>query len=153
MERIEKHFTATGVVLDGRGRTLLIKHKKLGIWLCPGGHIEPNETPDEAVLREIWEETGVKCCILPNGECHEFADRAAAFLATPRHVLLEDIGFTGKHMHVDLVYYCLAESGEPIANQRETAGIGWFTKEQLTAIHTYENVRSILIHAIETCGQ
>jgi len=149
---MEQHFSATGVVLDGRGKTLLIFHKKLGIWLCPGGHMEPGETPDEAVLREIWEETGVRCRILPNGEHHEFADRAARFLATPRHVLLEDIGFTGQHRHIDLVYYCLAEEGKLTANERETGGIGWFTAEQVKSLHTYENIRSILLHAIEICG-
>ena len=38
----------------------LIKHKKLTTWLCPGGHIDPDEAVHEAAEREFWEETGVK---------------------------------------------------------------------------------------------
>src|SRR5690606_18869145 len=42
-----------------RGRVLLHRHRKLGLWLPPGGHVEPGELPDEAAVREVLEETGV----------------------------------------------------------------------------------------------
>ena len=54
-----RHFTATGFVVH-EGATLLHWHPKVKMWLPPGGHIEPNEDPVEAALREIEEETGVK---------------------------------------------------------------------------------------------
>jgi 8-oxo-dGTP pyrophosphatase MutT (NUDIX family) len=38
---------------------LLIKHKRLGVWLPPGGELEPDETPLEAAARELREETGL----------------------------------------------------------------------------------------------
>lgn len=41
------------------GRVLLILHRRLGHWLPPGGEIEPGETPAEAALRELREETGL----------------------------------------------------------------------------------------------
>ena len=46
------------------GETALHWHR-LGLWLPPGGHIEPNEDPIQAVLREIEEETGVEALIVP----------------------------------------------------------------------------------------
>src|SRR5258708_915119 len=52
-------YTAAGMLLID-GKVLLVKHKKLGIWLNPGGHIEPNELPHLAAEREYFEETGVK---------------------------------------------------------------------------------------------
>jgi len=52
-------FVATAYVVRG-GKTLLLKHKKLGMWLPPGGHIDEGETPDEAALREVREETGLE---------------------------------------------------------------------------------------------
>ena len=42
------HFTATGFVFNESGKILMIKHKKLGVWLPPGGHIDENELPCKA---------------------------------------------------------------------------------------------------------
>lgn len=55
------HFTASAFVLSaGGGELLLIAHRKLGMWLQPGGHIEATDLdPTEAALRELREETGV----------------------------------------------------------------------------------------------
>ena len=55
------HFTASGFVVSADlSRLLLILHERLGRWLQPGGHIEPDdEDVDAAVLREITEETGL----------------------------------------------------------------------------------------------
>lgn len=46
------------------GRIILVKHRKLGIWLAPGGHIEENELPHLAAEREFFEETGVAATVL-----------------------------------------------------------------------------------------
>ena len=45
-------------------KVLLIHHKKLDIWIPPGGHIDENETPDEALEREIMEELNLNIEIL-----------------------------------------------------------------------------------------
>ncbi len=42
------------------GKVLLHRHRKLGTWLPPGGHIEKDELPDDAAVREVGEETGVR---------------------------------------------------------------------------------------------
>ena len=52
------HVTASGIVVGRRG-TVLHRHKRLGIWMQPGGHIDPGERPDEAALREAVEELGL----------------------------------------------------------------------------------------------
>jgi 8-oxo-dGTP pyrophosphatase MutT (NUDIX family) len=55
------HFTASAFVLcPERRRLLLIRHPKLGRWLQPGGHIEPDDSSCQtAAAREVREETGV----------------------------------------------------------------------------------------------
>ena len=50
------------VVTDGQGRLLMIKrgHEPgAGLWSIPGGRIEPGETDAEALVREMFEETGL----------------------------------------------------------------------------------------------
>jgi len=50
---------ATGLVFDGTGRVLLARHSNGGVWVAPGGAIDPDESPADAVVRELWEETGL----------------------------------------------------------------------------------------------
>ncbi len=50
--------TAVGMLIH-EGRTLLVKHKKLNVWLAPGGHVDGGEAPHQAAEREFYEETGV----------------------------------------------------------------------------------------------
>jgi len=63
---VENHFTATGIVFNSINEILMIHHNKLKVWLPPGGHIDKNEVPDNAVLREIYEETGISAKLIPN---------------------------------------------------------------------------------------
>src|SRR5476649_415055 len=69
-------LTSAGCLVHD-GKVLLIKHKKLGLWLCPGGHMEANELPHQAAEREFWEETGIKVRAkdynkLPNEESTQY---------------------------------------------------------------------------------
>ena len=63
MSRSEKAiFTNLCMVCDGKGN-ILVQDRKDPSWpgICfPGGHVEPEESFVEAVVREIWEETGLQ---------------------------------------------------------------------------------------------
>lgn len=52
-------LTVSGWVMHN-GKVLLVKHKMLGFWLAPGGHVDENELPHQAAEREVLEETGIK---------------------------------------------------------------------------------------------
>lgn len=59
----KSEYSAGGVVLDGR-KVLLISVKNLRnkkVWTFPKGHIEERETPRQAAVREVEEETGYRC--------------------------------------------------------------------------------------------
>jgi 8-oxo-dGTP pyrophosphatase MutT (NUDIX family) len=93
------HVTGSAVVLDDGGRVLLHRHKRLGIWLQPGGHLEPGESPSQAAVREAREETGVLASH-PGGE------------PVLVHVDLHE-GPRG-HVHLDLRYLLLASADQPL---------------------------------------
>ncbi len=145
---IQRHFTATGIVIDEQQRVLLIFHRKLGVWLPPGGHVEPNETPDKACLREIREETGITAVIISNGEFSQVNDEYAHVLPTPYSVLLEDIYRQGVHFHIDFLYRCCPIAGVfPTYNERETKDVGWFPADALPE-PMYHNAREVILQAL-----
>ncbi len=51
---------ATGVVINPQGEFLLHRRVDNGLWCFPGGAIDPGEEPAEAVVREVFEETGIQ---------------------------------------------------------------------------------------------
>jgi 8-oxo-dGTP pyrophosphatase MutT (NUDIX family) len=84
----------------------LVEHRKFGVWLYPGGRVMPNETPDEAVRREIIEETGLDTTPLaPLDHGLSDVDSDVTALALPYAVLCERIASTeAPRYHVDLIY-------------------------------------------------
>jgi 8-oxo-dGTP pyrophosphatase MutT (NUDIX family) len=125
MTQVVRHFTATTfVVWDGK--VLLHRHRKQGLWLPPGGHIEPNELPDDAARREVFEETGLHVRLHTESEAHH--DTLAMDLLVvplPAFILVEDIKehlhpplgdqptwLEPAHQHIDLVYYARVNSGD-----------------------------------------
>lgn len=56
--------SVTILVFDHEGRVLLAKHRDTGRWVAPGGMVEPDESPAEAALREMREETGCEVQLL-----------------------------------------------------------------------------------------
>src|SRR5438105_15287259 len=101
-----RHFTVAVFVVH-EGRVLLHYHRKLGKWLPPGGHIEDNEVPDDAALREVLEETGIRARLVgPRGlDTAHLAAGAPRQLIVPAGVQVEDI-YPG-HQHIDLVYFAV----------------------------------------------
>ena len=98
-------------------------------WAPPGGHIEPNEDPQDAVLREIREETGLEVCPMPS-------DRSLGIeypqeLPAPVAVLLENSFEVGeRHQHVDFIYFCTL-LGEPPALPDDDNHLTWVDEDQL----------------------
>jgi ADP-ribose pyrophosphatase YjhB (NUDIX family) len=51
--------SVTAIIYDVAGAILLVRDRETGLWTTPGGFIEPDERPADAVVREAWEETGL----------------------------------------------------------------------------------------------
>ena len=126
---ITRHFTATTFVVRG-GKVLLHLHRRLGKWLPVGGHIDRDELPHEAALREVKEESGLDVVLYSSGEplrCKDVRE-----LVPPAHLLLEDIN--PFHQHIDFVYYAYGSTFEidPTAEEAET--LRWFELHELAGV-------------------
>lgn len=140
LEVPKSHFTATGIVFNQQGQFLFHLHSKIGYWLPPGGHIEDNEEPQNAVLREIEEETGLLCeclCYQP-----EFSpglnDNDVIELVKPLAILKEPIHDKkqGFHYHIDMIYLC-----KPLENSQLTnKSFQWLSLDELKKRETPLNV-------------
>ena len=111
------HVTGSAIVVGPRG-TVLHRHKRIGGWLQPGGHVDPGETPAQAALRETNEETGLRVRHPDGG---------------PRLVHL-DVHPAGPHVHLDLRYLLHSEDAEPAPPPGESQQVRWFSLDDAIAI-------------------
>jgi 8-oxo-dGTP pyrophosphatase MutT (NUDIX family) len=113
------HVTGSAIVAGPRG-VLLHLHKRLGMWLQPGGHIEPGETPWAAARREAEEETGLQFRL---------------WTSTPPLIHL-DVHPGGRgHIHLDL-RYALEVIGDdsPRPPEGESQEVRWFPWSEAIAL-------------------
>lgn len=144
---LEKHCAATVILVtqEQPRKTLLLWHKKLQVWIPPGGHVEPHENPFEAALREVQEETGLDISSqVPH--VHVLDDRAA-LIPLPRWILEEQIATHGDkpaHCHIDHVYVVEIPFQEAIHDPNESEGVRWITEDEIDDTEMFENCRVLL---------
>jgi predicted metal-dependent HD superfamily phosphohydrolase/8-oxo-dGTP pyrophosphatase MutT (NUDIX family) len=103
------HITGSAIVIGPRG-VVLHKHRKLGIWVQPGGHVDPGETPAQAAAREASEETG-----LP------------VELASDEVIHVDVHPGPNGHTHLDLRYLCTAPDRDPTPPPAESQEVFWLS--------------------------
>ncbi|MBI2546037.1 NUDIX domain-containing protein [Candidatus Woesearchaeota archaeon] len=141
---METQIVVAGYVIHD-GKVLLIHHRKLDLWLPPGGHIEPNEIPDDAVIREIKEETGLDVEIL-NQSSLPMEGNIRRSLAVPFAVNVHNVG---DHDHCCLFYLCKPKNPEQLKINEELKGAAWFSKEDLDKPHVTIDVKHLALKAFE----
>jgi 8-oxo-dGTP pyrophosphatase MutT (NUDIX family) len=112
------HVTASAIVVGPRG-TVLHRHKRLGIWMQPGGHIDAGETPDEAARREATEELGLAVEHPPGG---------------PRLLQVDVHDAALGHFHLDLRYLLLGADADPVPPPGESPDARWCAWDEAHAL-------------------
>ena len=108
------HVTASAIVVGVRG-VVLHRHRLLDRWLQPGGHVDPGETPEVAVVRECIEETGLPV---------RHPEGGPALIHVDVHEAARG------HVHLDLRYLVLAPDEDPSPGPGESQVVAWFSWEE-----------------------
>ena len=120
--------------------TMLHMHKKLGILLPIGGHVELDETPWQAVALELEEESGYESALLqllqPAVRLRRIGGNAVVH---PQPVAVNTHALPNEHFHSDLAYAFVVNGAptKPLADN-ESDDIRWLTKDQVDNLGSNE---------------
>ena len=140
-------LVVTAYIFSG-DKVLLIHHTKLNIWLPVGGHIEKNESTDDALKREIMEETNLKVKIISLPD--SLTDKKLNSLSVPFHVNVHNVG---DHDHCSLYYICEALNPEEIKISKEVWDYKWLTKQELINADILDDVKKQALFAFDMYKQ
>ncbi len=148
-----KHATAGAYVFhearSGHWRVGLIEHPRLGRWMVPGGHVETHETPFEAGVREVEEETGLRHLHLLEAPA---ARLPGGFPTTHRRVpqpwwIIEgavdaDTYTDEPPIHVAYQYAAVVKDATPLSAGEHP--FAWYTSEQISDLPMFEDSRLLV---------
>lgn len=155
-----RHLTASMVVIDPRTNLLLlVHHKASGLWMFPGGHVDPDEAPHEAARREVHEEAGVLARHVHPGGAYPV--RLPLWMyPQPAPMLVAEIPAPAKperphgkpaepeHSHIDLLYVGTADSSlrlDPAL--AEVSAARWVPLADLGGLQVREEVPAVVRYA------
>ncbi|UGY94737.1 NUDIX hydrolase [Streptomyces gobiensis] len=113
----------TAIVFDDQGRVLLGRRSDTDRWAVIGGIPEPGEQPAETAVREVYEETAVRC--------------------VPERVVMvetrEQIEYVNGDIcqFMDVTLRCRAVGGEARVNDDESLEVGWFEPDALPPLEEF----------------
>ncbi|MFM9591965.1 NUDIX hydrolase [Streptomyces scabiei] len=113
----------TALVIDDEGRVLLGRRSDTGRWALIGGIPDPGEQPAACAVREVYEETAVRCV----------AERIV--LVQALDPVRYDNGDVCQYM--DTTFYCRAVGGEARVNDDESLDVGWFSLDALPDLNEF----------------
>ena len=119
------------------------------MWLPPGGHIDRDELPHVAAVREVKEETGLDVELI-HAESTIHSENAQE-IPGPRHLLLENIN--PFHQHIDMIYFAKASSFDVTPDPGESIELMWFTAEELEGDEIENDIRQLGKEAIQAISK
>lgn len=148
------HLTAGALIVSRQtGCVLLLKHKQLGKWLQPGGHVEASDASVlDAAFREAREETGIGRdrleLLAPSGSLLPVPADADGHYIPPCPSKGED-----EHRHFDMRFVFLFD-GDPrvVIDRAESDGFRWVTLDELASMPDFRRIAPKIRAALSERG-
>ncbi len=151
----EKIDFVADVFVVHEDKVLIRRHDKYDKWLAVGGHIELDEDPNLAAVREVKEEVGLDVELV--GESPQLRNKEWSSyreLIPPRYMNIHDISST--HQHISLIYFAKSISDKVVNEGAERSrGYKWFTKPDLekNKEKISESIKFYALKALEELGE
>ena len=126
----EKIDFTVAIFVVHNGKVLLIHHRRLDQWLPLGGHIELDEDPEIAALREAKEESGLEVELI--GERPPTTEPGTRALIAPRFLDIHRI--TDTHEHIGMIYWARPKNGRVTLSAVEHHEIRWCSTSELDTL-------------------
>ncbi len=122
-------------------RVLVIEHRRLQTWLPIGGEVEPGETPLEAAVRELREETALA------GSFRPIADALDG--VPPGYLGYEEHPAGSKGLHMNFVFVAEVSADAEVQPNHEFGAWRWITRGELAELASPLNVRQFGYRALD----
>lgn len=119
-------YTITVFIVNDSKQVLLVKHPRYNKWIPVGGHIELDEDPEQALFREVKEETGLDIEVLSTKP--QIVSPETKFLFTPNYVDVHEAN--PPHKHISFIYFAKAKHDDFVLSS-EHDEMRWFTLLEL----------------------
>ena len=144
--KYKKSITATVYVINN-GKVLLHQHKKYKTWFPLGGHIEEDEFPHEAALREVKEESGFDVTLIETELAPEIELARVKRIPSPFCLLHEGIG--GVENFFDFIYIAETIETDPHPESDESKEFKWFSYEELLSHDIKPHIRNTALAILQ----
>ncbi len=134
-------YTITVFIVSKTGQVLLVNHPRYGMWIPMGGHIELDEDPEQALYREIAEETGLDVMIMAHKP--NISSKGTKFILTPSYVDVHDAN--PPHKHISFTYFAIAKDDTFVKSDEHT-DMKWFAEKELKD-PAYKLSESVIFYA------
>ena len=136
------------VFIVHNSKVLLRKHDKYKIWLSVGGHIELNEDPNQAAIREVKEEVGLDVALYSPQPVPEYAEVGYTELIPP--AFLNRHRINDSHEHVTSTYFGTVDSDQ-VAPENKSDIWHWFTRDEIiSSKEIKESIKNYALRALST---
>ena len=145
----EKIDFTVEVFIVHKNKVLLRLHDKYNIWLSVGGHIELDEEPNQAAIREVKEEMGLDIKLFDDLKIYSENNDEHIELIPPKFLNIHKIN--NLHQHIGLVYFAKSNSDKVIP-EKSSDKWKWLTKDELGNMDLKPNIRFYAETALKQLG-